>query len=313
MPQDSDNDQVVENPNGDLENVASTYVTSAEIRSPETFSYPGIGQAIRLLLMLLGIQLLISIPIVISGAIRHPLALVIPTIVGTAIVVSYGFKKAGALFQEIFPLSAISIILLLGLLLAVLGLFLLAGEINSLLVWIFPPPANFSQFMREMAGGGQSKWQSFLLTAIVAPLAEEFLFRGLILHGFLKRYSVKKAIIGSAFLFALMHGNPWQFVTALLLGIFLAWCRVKAHSLVPCIFAHFANNAIGFALILLQSKSLNVEAIAREVSVGQHLYVSAVGLLLAASGIYVMKRSFNLPHQNSLAGNIEAKVHDHAN
>lgn len=87
----------------------------------------------------------------------------------------------------------------------------------------------------------------FLKIAMIvaaAPMLEELLFRGIILEGFLKRYSPWKAILLSSFLFGLIHLNPWQFVVAFGLGNMLGWLYWKTGSLLPCIFLHYVNNTL---------------------------------------------------------------------
>jgi membrane protease YdiL (CAAX protease family) len=53
-----------------------------------------------------------------------------------------------------------------------------------------------------------SPFDAVFILVIMAPLTEETLCRGLILNGFLKNYSRRKAMIVSALLFALLHLNP---------------------------------------------------------------------------------------------------------
>jgi membrane protease YdiL (CAAX protease family) len=66
------------------------------------------------------------------------------------------------------------------------------------------------------------KLMLFLPVLVVAPVAEELFFRGLVLHGYARRYGLTKAVWGSAVLFAAFHLNPWQAVLALPLGLALA-------------------------------------------------------------------------------------------
>jgi membrane protease YdiL (CAAX protease family) len=81
-----------------------------------------------------------------------------------------------------------------------------------------------------------------LLACVIAPTVEEMLFRGVILRGFLQRYSRTHAIWGSAALFGLAHQNIYQFVVALLIGALSGWLYERARSLVPCIALHATYN-----------------------------------------------------------------------
>lgn len=76
----------------------------------------------------------------------------------------------------------------------------------------------------------------------LAPILEEFIFRGIILRGLLSRYSSTKAIIVTAILFALIHINPTQILGAFILGLFFSWIYYYTKSIVICILLHFVAN-----------------------------------------------------------------------
>lgn len=104
----------------------------------------------------------------------------------------------------------------------------------------------------------------YLLLSICffAPFIEEFMYRGILLNGFLNKYSPKIAIPLSALIFALAHMNLPQGINAFILGIILGTVFYKTRSLYLCIFMHFINNLcaqficlipLGTALVILQS------------------------------------------------------------
>jgi len=259
--------------------------------------YPGFGQALILIVALIGIEVLLTFPFVIMGLYRHPAALALPTLIGTAVIVVYGFSRTGASSGEVFPFSATRVRVSLSLLLTVIGLLIINLKITGFLVKVIPPPKGFAQLMADMVRGNQITWASILTLALVLPVSEEFLFRGLILHGFLSRYGVRKAILGSALLFALLHGNPWQFVPAVLMGVVLGWCLVRTRSLIPCLFAHIANNSIAFLTPRLE---LRLPAAASWMTL-HPAWVNIGGLVLALSGIYLLKRLFSAQSESRTA------------
>ena len=112
---------------------------------------------------------------------------------------------------------------------------------------LIPMPDMFKQMFMELAD--LHGWAAFLTIAIAAPILEEFIFRGIILDGLLKNYSAKKAIFWSSFLFALVHMNPWQFISAMDIGLFSAWVYYRTSNLLLCIIIHFANNGIAFGVM----------------------------------------------------------------
>ena len=104
--------------------------------------------------------------------------------------------------------------------------------------------------------------KAFIISAcyacIIAPVTEEFLYRGFIMKTFSK-VSQRFGIFISAFFFGIMHGNIAQFILAFLVGIFMGYLDVKHNSLIPSICVHFAINlmstASGFILNYAENES----------------------------------------------------------
>lgn len=93
--------------------------------------------------------------------------------------------------------------------------------------------------------------QVLLLTtvAVLAPLFEEYLFRGLILDSFVKRFDTLLAICLSAVVFMCFHlieyYDYWVALVAMVvLGILVATLRLKSQSMLPPILCHASYNLI---------------------------------------------------------------------
>lgn len=78
-------------------------------------------------------------------------------------------------------------------------------------------------------------------TAVLPALVEETVFRGYML-GALRPHGEKLAIVITAVLFGLIHGNLLQFPFAMILGLALGWLTVQTDSLLPAVLLHFTNN-----------------------------------------------------------------------
>ena len=91
----------------------------------------------------------------------------------------------------------------------------------------------------------------FISVSILAPLCEELLCRGIICRGMLSRYKPWVAIVVSALIFAILHGNLQQGFAALGLGIFMGWVYYKTHSLWSTIAIHFVNNTLSQVIMYL--------------------------------------------------------------
>lgn len=101
-------------------------------------------------------------------------------------------------------------------------------------------PESIKMLMEQLSGG--PLWVALLTTAVMAPFFEEWLCRGMILRGMLKRYSPATAIIISAAFFALIHLNPWQAIPAFTLGCLFGLVYYKTGSLKLTMLMHCANN-----------------------------------------------------------------------
>jgi len=125
-------------------------------------------------------------------------------------------------------------------LLMVPGLVFLAGAGNTIVQWLFPMNADdIARFEETMAPGVVP----ILFACLVAPVLEEMLFRGVILRGFLRRYSRTFAILWSAALFGIAHLNLYQFMTAFAIGVVGGWLYERCRSLWPCILLHATYNS----------------------------------------------------------------------
>ncbi|HVG93846.1 MAG TPA: CPBP family intramembrane glutamic endopeptidase, partial [Planctomycetota bacterium] len=94
----------------------------------------------------------------------------------------------------------------------------------------------------------------WLITAygtLVAPFAEEALFRGL-LHPAARVYlGARGATIGVAVLFALVHQNLFSFLPLFTLALFLGWLMEETDSLLATFTVHALFNATNLIPILL--------------------------------------------------------------
>jgi membrane protease YdiL (CAAX protease family) len=89
---------------------------------------------------------------------------------------------------------------------------------------------------------GERLWLG-LLAVICAPLAEEYLFRGLLFRALDREWGGWRAILGSAAFFAIYH-PPQAWPPVFALGVLNAWLFRSARNLWPCVAAHAVYNFI---------------------------------------------------------------------
>jgi hypothetical protein len=83
---------------------------------------------------------------------------------------------------------------------------------------------------------------------LVAPIAEELLFRGLLVRGLVERYGRWLAIGATAVAFGAIHATPWAAIPAFVAGIVLGALADRYDSVWPSIAMHASFNAVPLLL-----------------------------------------------------------------
>ena len=97
----------------------------------------------------------------------------------------------------------------------------------------------------------KDRWGYFVV-GLLAPLAEEMVFRGAILRSLLRwKQNPWVGIAISALLFAVIHMNPAQMPHAFLIGLLLGWMYWRTDSIVPGVVYHWVNNTVAYVLFNL--------------------------------------------------------------
>lgn len=87
-----------------------------------------------------------------------------------------------------------------------------------------------------------------LSTAVLPAVLEEVIIRGIVMQP-LRRFGDKFAILASALIFGIMHGNMVQIPYTVVAGLFLGYLAIATGSLWPSIILHFVNNFYSVALL----------------------------------------------------------------
>lgn len=145
----------------------------------------------------------------------------------------------------------------------------------------------FSRLMEQMTN---DKGTLIVLAVIMAPIFEEIVFRGIIQKGLINK-GVKpwKAILISALVFGLVHGNPWQFVGAVLLGSILGLVYYKTKSLLLSILLHAFNNLVSSILIFYG----HTESFAETFKVSESL-ILGIGIVLLSVFLYLFLKKYRI-------------------
>lgn len=87
-----------------------------------------------------------------------------------------------------------------------------------------------------------------LAIVVIAPLSEELVFRGLVLHGLIPRLGTLGALLMSSLLFALFHLHPAVIVYGTIAGLVLGAIALRTGSVVTSVALHAGVNAVPLLL-----------------------------------------------------------------
>lgn len=270
----------------------------------KTLAYPNLKQSWGLLgitlLVALGFQLLLLfVSLVLTALVTpeagrsfltHPITFLLIYVIVFGIVIRYAARKKHRIengFSPDYSWPSFGNVILI--VLATMSIYFLVEPIVELI-----PMPEFIKNLFEQFLGGLNMW-TILAIVIAAPFFEEMLLRGIMLDGLLKLYSPTTAILWSAFFFGLVHLNPWQFIPALALGIFMGWIYLRTQSLMAAIFIHFIANGSGVIMAAFVPESERMLP-TRDLFGSDALYfaVLAFSLVVAVGSIWLLNKT--LPH-----------------
>ncbi|RKI89461.1 CPBP family intramembrane metalloprotease [Parablautia intestinalis] len=154
---------------------------------------------------------------------------------------AYGRKKREAYFER--PgISQVGFIVLLGAALQVLT----ASGLNFV-YYVCPGLLQGYEELMETSGLSEFTLLSFAVTVILAPLGEEFLFRGIVfrLAGKVSGCFFVANLI-QAFAFGVFHANVVQGIYAFGMGLALGYIYGKYHNIWICVLLHSVINSSSF-------------------------------------------------------------------
>ena len=261
----------------------------------KTPQFPGFGWTLLLLLLTVVLIIGFTVPVVIADLllktklIEHPVVMGCINLAAFGAVIALGAFLTKAPLREVFPMKPVRPVLALPVILSVLGVAIVLSEADNWTRSVLPPPQWFAKFFADLVTAKQSFWGSLFTLSVVAPVTEELFFRGLVMHGFLSRYSVRNSVLVSAVLFGLIHLNPWQLISGISLGLLLGWWFVRTRSLLPCLAGHaLANGSILLSSFLpFHISGFNSHPPLDGTAEFQPLWFDLLGLALLVVGVWL--------------------------
>ncbi|MCL3782097.1 CPBP family intramembrane metalloprotease [Prolixibacteraceae bacterium JC049] len=212
--------------------------------------YPRILQGVHLVVLYIFMQAIIDFPLALYDYFNGTEWLGFPPLrvavhAGTTLfILIYGYIKTYQPFLKVFPIRLFNPLVILSFIILLSGAHYYIGFANEWLQHKIPPPPWFWELISGIFENDYGFWGVALKVAVIAPIIEEAIFRGIIMHGFMRNYSKFTAVVLSALMFALFHLNPWQFPATFFLGLLLGWLMVRTKNLMICIIGHAINNLL---------------------------------------------------------------------
>lgn len=134
-----------------------------------------------------------------------------------------------------------------------LGVAVAGGLLTLLLTQGHPVHQDIMQIMRKASP--LTRLLIAVTAVTVVPLAEETLFRGILLPALMRHLPVAAAVAIDAGLFALMHlpdlgWKPAGLASLALVGLVCCWRRLKTGSILSSVAVHAGNNLLAMVMLL---------------------------------------------------------------
>lgn len=177
----------------------------------------------------------------------EPPALMLAISISLGLLISYTLvmRLSAPFFTNVFIPQLKSSLLWL-LLAAVSG-----GVYAFIAIWLgqfFTPPSGIDSTLEQITRGGlPAHLLLFVSVIVLAPIGEEYLFRGVLLSGLSSKFSTFSAISLSSVVFMSFHlleyyGYWFALVAILILGVLLAVIRLHSRSMLAPIICHASYN-----------------------------------------------------------------------
>jgi membrane protease YdiL (CAAX protease family) len=185
-----------------------------------------------------------DLPVIFNNLLSE-LMILIP---GVAMVLYHGDR-----LRVLVPLKKIKAPSILLTILYVLMLFPLVTFVNSLsMLFVENTVVGISDQITMLP-----MWQMLLSIGLLGPLAEEVVFRGIILQSYQRTGRIIGSIVLSSIMFGMMHMNFNQFAYGAVMGIMLSLLVEATGSVLSSFIAHATFNSIEVVLLYFTSDTLD--------------------------------------------------------
>lgn len=181
----------------------------------------------------------------------------------------------------------------------------------AILLWIFGQCAGYWFYKNGFASGfnvysdtlDSNVALSLVLTLLLAPMAEEIIFRGLIFDSWLYYMNKWTALICQSLLFSLAHGTMVHLIPTFVFSLFQGVLYMRTKKLMYCVIVHMIYNTLVFTLAVLP-----IPDVFSEIYIWLPIIIGCIILLFKEYSLYDIKilslKEYSLYDKERKDGNV---------
>ena len=179
-----------------------------------------------------------------------PLTLLVNAVFLLCTVIFYNTKSQYSSFGERVELNPVNRRVIPYVICLGISMIFVVNIVISVAITALPLPKSWLEMMNENSEmiTSASPFLQFITVAIIGPIAEEVLFRGLMLGGLKRTCNRWVAIVATAIVFGLVHGHPIGIIYASCLGVLMGWMYCKTGSLLTTVIFHIVYNTMSLTV-----------------------------------------------------------------
>ena len=166
---------------------------------------------------------------------------------------------------------------------AVIILSLGLGELSRYIISMINPNLNYLPSISYFYSPQDTplapflNFMDFIIAVIMAPIVEEFLFRGVILHRFTVKWGIKWAVLASSLIFGFLHSD---IIGAFIFALVMCILYIKTACILVPILAHMINNLLAYGTQILSTFGPQSTIASHNLGVAVLLLIISIAIIL---------------------------------
>jgi membrane protease YdiL (CAAX protease family) len=219
-----------------------------------TRRYPDLKNSAILCVLFLAFQVIVSL-FMIQATGSKGLMIVASVLVPPLGILAIAARANRATLGSTLAWGGVHIKTIVPIVFMTLSLVVIISEIENIVIRYLIGPDLYRDYLGRfmdllLFDNGTDLVFGSLSIALVGPLMEEAVFRGVIYRGIASHRGPTFAVMASSILFMVIHINPLQFVGALTLGLVYATMISRGYRISDTFVAHALHNTLSLAFLM---------------------------------------------------------------